>query len=109
MQHHVDNQGSDTRRGAGLVLINLIGQCGPILGTRVYPASEGPRFVKGMSICAAFMLFTAVMALMLRTLLILENTKLEKERNGMPATKEAKDDGAAVAVENYGPNFRYVL
>lgn len=30
-----NNQGSDTRRGAGIVILNLIGQCGPLLGTRL--------------------------------------------------------------------------
>lgn len=29
-----NNQGSDTRRGFGIVILNLVGQCGPLLGTR---------------------------------------------------------------------------
>lgn len=36
----LNNQGSDSRRGAGLVLINVVGQCGPVLGTRLYPSGE---------------------------------------------------------------------
>ena len=36
----LNNQGSDSRRAAGIVALNLIGQCGPLLGTRVYPASQ---------------------------------------------------------------------
>ena len=103
-----DNQGSDTRRGAGLVLINLIGQCGPILGTRLYPTAQGPRYVKGMSICAAFMVFAAVMALALRILLVWENRRLDQKYANRSEGKET-DQGAAVAVEDYGPNFRYVL
>jgi hypothetical protein len=31
----------DSKRGAGFLLLNLIGQCGPFLGTRLYPANEG--------------------------------------------------------------------
>lgn len=32
---------SDSSRGAGFMLLNLIGQTSPLLGTRLYPASDG--------------------------------------------------------------------
>lgn len=105
----LDNQGSDTRRGAGLVIINVIGQCGPILGTRLYPTAEGPRYIKGMSICAAFMFFAAVMAFALRVLLVWENRKLDQRYNNKSGEGRETYRGAAVAVEDYGPNYRYVL
>ena len=105
----LDNQGSDTRRGAGLVIINVIGQCGPILGTRLYPTAQGPRYVKGMSICAAFMFFAAVMALALRILLVWENRKLDQRYDNKAGERRERDQGAGVAVEDYGPKFRYVL
>ncbi|KAG8528505.1 uncharacterized protein KY384_007423 [Bacidia gigantensis] len=102
-----DNQGSDSRRGAGLVLINVVGQCGPVLGTRLYPKSQAPRFVKGMSICAAFMFWTFFMAVALRFLLVWENKKLDRQ---YPKSKDEKEPGQdAIAAENYGPSFRYVL
>jgi dipeptide/tripeptide permease len=31
----LNNQGSDTKRGTGIAILNLVGQCGPLLGTRV--------------------------------------------------------------------------
>lgn len=105
----LNNQGSDTRRGAGLVLINVIGQCGPILGTRLYPTAQGPRYVKGMSICAAFMFFAAVMAFALRILLVWENGRLDQKYDIRSGEEKETDQGAAVAVEDYGPSFRYVL
>jgi MFS transporter, ACS family, DAL5 transporter family protein len=49
----LNNQGTDTKRGVGIALLNILGQTGPILGTRVFPAREGPYYVPGMSICAA--------------------------------------------------------
>ncbi len=104
-----DNQGSDTRRGAGLVIINVIGQCGPILGTRLYPTKQAPRYIKGMTICAAFMFFAAAMAFALRILLIWENRKLDQVYNDKSGEGRETDQGAAIAVEDYGPNFRYVL
>lgn len=106
-----NNQGSDTRRGAAIMLLNLIGQCGPLLGTNVFPPAEGPRYIKGMAISAAFTFFTGVLAFGLRTLLVWENRKLDQKygSRGNRDTGEAKGDGMAVGEENYGPNFRYVL
>lgn len=109
----LNNQGSDTRRGAGIVLLNVIGQCGPLLGTRMYPASEGPFYVKGQAVCAAFMFFTTLLVVLLRTLLVRENRKLDRQFGTVEQQKQAMRGGqggrSAVGVENYGPMFRYVL
>lgn len=104
-----DNQGSDTRRGGGIVLLNLIGQCGPFLGTNIFPDEEAPRYVKGMSICAAFMFFTTLLALGLRVLLVWENRRLEKKYGTRIEQDPSKSVDVPVAEDNYGTNFRYVL
>lgn len=104
----LDNQGSDTRRGGGIILLNIIGQCGPFLGTNVFPGGEAPRYVKGMSICAAFMFFTTLLALSLRFLLVWENRRLDQKYGPKIEGYLAKGD-APLAEENYGANFRYVL
>ena len=111
----LNNQGSDSRRGAGIVLLNLIGQCGPLLGTRMYPLNEGPFYVKGQAVCAAFMFFTTVLVITLRTLLVWENRKLDKQYGTIAQQRQAMGEGqrrgetVGVALENYGPMFRYVL
>ncbi|KAB8234964.1 major facilitator superfamily domain-containing protein [Aspergillus alliaceus] len=106
----LNNQGSDSRRGMGIVILNVIGQCGPFLGTNVFPKSDAPRYIRGQSICAAFMFFTTVLALALRSLLVWENRRLDKQY-GTLAEREArgwnKDEG--IAEENYGAGFRFVL
>ncbi|KAG5989984.1 hypothetical protein E4U54_004199 [Claviceps lovelessii] len=105
----LNNQGSDEGRGAGIVLLNLVGQCGPLLGTRSYPQSDRPDYVKGHSISAAFMILVAVLATILRTILVLENKKLDKKYS--VASYENADEVVQEeqAVENYGPKFRYIL
>jgi len=118
-----NNQGSDTRRGAGLVILNLVGQCGPLLGTRVYPTTGAPFYIEGQSVCAAFMFFTAFLALGLRMLLVWENKKLDR-KYGTLAEQKARAEGGGggggsvgepqkvevhAGVENYGPLYRYVL
>ncbi|KAK9234745.1 major facilitator superfamily domain-containing protein [Lipomyces kononenkoae] len=100
----LNNQGTDTKRGVGIALMQMIGQCGPLLGTRLYPATEKPQYVKGMSICAAFMFFNALLALALRTYLIKENKKASEREVDMATDKEN-----TVGVENEGYGFRNVL
>ena len=108
-----NNQGSDTRRGAGIMLLNLIGQCGPLLGTNIFPPEESPRYVKGMAVSAAFTFFTGFLAFGLRCLLVYENRRLE-EKFELGEDKTAnqpgkRGDGMEVGEENYGPSFRYIL
>ncbi|KAE9987689.1 hypothetical protein EG328_001922 [Venturia inaequalis] len=113
----LNNQGSDTRRGSGIVILNLVGQCGPLLGTRLYPSKQGPYYVKGQSICAAFMFFTTLLAFGLRTLLWWGNKMLDKQygtiedQKARAAVAEQRGEKAEnmTAVEDYGPMYRYVL
>lgn len=96
----------------GIVILNVIGQCGPFLGTNVFPDREGPRYIRGQWICAAFMFFTTFLALGLRQLLWWENRRLDREQETMTQiNSEELEKGAPVAVaeENYGSTFRYVL
>ncbi|GJN88248.1 hypothetical protein Rhopal_001213-T1 [Rhodotorula paludigena] len=97
----------DSKRGASFLLLNLLGQCGPFLGTRLYPADEGPYYVKGMSIACAFMFFVALLALALRLLLIRENRRRDalygyvnpKAQDSYGAGQEAASPKAVNAAE----------
>ncbi|KAF2422445.1 MFS general substrate transporter [Tothia fuscella] len=109
---------SDTRRGAGIMILNLVAQCGPLLGTRLNPKKQGPYYVKGQSVCAAFMFFTTLLAFSLRMLLVWENKKLDckygtlaeqKTRSGGVDGVPGSKDSAEAGVENYGATYRYVL
>lgn len=102
-----DNQGSDSRRGMSIVVINLIGQTGPFLGTTRFPAKQAPRYIEGMSICAGIMFFSALLALAQRLLLSWENKRLDRKYGAV--VKDSAGSSDSVAAENYGPGFRYVL
>ena len=96
-----------------------MGQCGPLLGTRVYPGKDSPYYRLGMWVCAGFMLFNAFLALGLRTLLVWENGRLDRKygvvgrvdgRGKVTGQGEGVVEAAAgVGDENDGPRFRYVL
>ena len=47
-------------------MLNIIGQLGPLIGTHLYPESDGPYYVKGMAVCAGFMAAVAALSLGLR-------------------------------------------
>ncbi|KAI2468234.1 MFS general substrate transporter [Annulohypoxylon bovei var. microspora] len=103
----LNNQGSDTRRGGSIVLINLIGQCGSFVGNNIFPTKQAPRYVEGMSVCAALMFFSALLALSQRLLLMWENSRLDRKYG--PVSNRMNEKSRDAAQENYGPTFRYIL
>jgi hypothetical protein len=111
-----NNQGTSTRRGTGIVILNVVGQCGPLLGVQLFPKDEAPFYVKGQSVCAAFMFLFCILALGLRTMLVWENKKLDEKYGTLEQQRAAMEESAArgghkgvVAEENYSPMYRYVL
>jgi MFS family permease len=79
----VNNQASDEGKGTGIAVLNVVGQMGPLVGTRLYPDVEGPYYVKGMTVCAVAMGMVVVLALALRLVLSRENAKRRsKEMEG---------------------------
>lgn len=89
--------------------MNVIGQCGPFLGTNIFPDEQAPRYVKGMAICAAFMFFTTFLALCLRVLLVWENRRLDKKYGPRIDEDPTKCVDGPVAEDNYGANYRFAL
>jgi MFS family permease len=83
----VNNQRSDEGKSAGVALLNVIGQMGPLLGTRLYPDREGPFYLRGMVICAIAMISAAILTGLLRVLLKRDNdlTRSRQVGNRAPA------------------------
>lgn len=65
-----------------MALLQVLGQCGPLVGTRLYPASQAPGFVKGSWTCAASMAVVAALVGLQRWRLKKENRRREKEEVG---------------------------
>ncbi|PNY28614.1 transporter [Tolypocladium capitatum] len=109
----INNQASRTRQGGGFALLQLVGQCGPLVGTRLYPDREAPYYSRGMRACAFAMFSVAVLALVLRAYLRYRNRSMDRlEEQG------AADGTAAEEEELAGPgrrrtrptgSFRYML
>jgi phosphatidylinositol 3,5-bisphosphate 5-phosphatase len=65
----LNNQETSTGRGTGMAMLNIIGQCGPLVGTRLYPDRDAPWYVPGMTVCAVCMVGVGFLAVGLRLVL----------------------------------------
>lgn len=101
----INNQESETKQGTGFAVIQLIGQCGPLVGTRLYPEEDAPLYIRGMTICASSMITVALLSTLLRFYL--------KRLNGMTTHEygligDAGDELASKSGKHKRP-FEYML
>ncbi|KAJ0123781.1 hypothetical protein J7T55_012250 [Diaporthe amygdali] len=101
-----DNQGSSSKRGAGLTIFGMFGQCGPILGARIFPKSEGPYYEKGMWICCGVLLCATFVSIILSLSLRLQNHQRDRE-HGKSDLDHIPEDVADVGDAH--PIYRYIL
>ncbi|EEU35450.1 uncharacterized protein NECHADRAFT_51188 [Fusarium vanettenii 77-13-4] len=101
-----DNQGSSSKRGAGLTIFGMVGQCGPILGARIFPKSQGPYYEKGMWICCGVLLFASFVAITLSLSLRWQNRQRD-EKHGKSDIDHIPEDIADIGDAH--PMYRYVL
>ncbi|KAK0796435.1 hypothetical protein LTR75_010217 [Friedmanniomyces endolithicus] len=100
----VNNQPSDEGKGTGMAILNVIGQMGLLLGTRLYPDAEGPYYVKGMSVCAVAMAMVGVLAFTLRMVLRAENAR---RKSGWREAEEEEGE-ALVGSRSKSESFMYL-
>jgi len=102
---YAHNLGSETKRATGIPMFMAIGQCGSILGSHLFPKTEGPRYIKGFAVSCALMFLAAVLAIVLSVSYRLENTR-RNELYGIPEPN-TKVDTRELA--DKAPGFRYVV
>ena len=93
----LNNQDSYSKRGTGVAMLNLVGQFGPLVGTRLYPDSDKPYYVTGMTICSIFMFVVVLLACWLRNVLARENRMWSEaiETSGKPEEEALVDQNAS--------------
>ena len=103
----LNNQPGDSGKGAGVAVLNLVGQFGPLVGAGLFPEAQGPAYVKGMAVCAGFMLAVAVLAGVLRGVLGRENARAKEGRGrGEYAGLAGGEEGGA---RRRGEGFDFML
>lgn len=70
---------TDSKRAAGLALLATGGQCGPVLGTRIFPKSDKPYYRKGMWISCGACLIVVIAACIQMLILHRANVKRDKK------------------------------
>ncbi|KAG6379959.1 MFS general substrate transporter [Boletus reticuloceps] len=72
------NLGSESKRAAGIPMFMAIGQCGSVLGTRLYPTTDGPRYITGFATTCALDALGGVIAVVLYLSYKWDNAKRER-------------------------------
>lgn len=103
----INNQESDSSKGTGMAILNIIGQCGPLVGTSIFPKEDGPWYVRGMATCAVFMMLVGVLAAILRVVLKIQNKRLRKGKASGKYAGIPLDEGGDVKFER--AVFEYML
>lgn len=105
---NVNNSRGAAHKGGGFALMQVIGQTGPLVGTRLYPKTGGPWFTGGMGVCAAAMFGVAALALGLRVYMARANRRSERdEGRGGLEEEERLVTGDNTVHKRVG--FRYML
>ncbi|OCK84064.1 MFS transporter-like protein [Lepidopterella palustris CBS 459.81] len=84
----INNQESDSKKGTGMAMLNIIGQCGPLVGTKLYPDTDAPYYIRGMAVCAGFMLAVGGLAFLLRIVLSRVNRQVKGSRKRERSERE---------------------
>lgn len=94
-----NSHSTESNRAGGFTIFATMGQCGPLLGTNIFPTSQEPYFRQGSWTCFAFCMVVVFGSLLYGQLLKRENRKLDR----IYAT-ETRDRAAPVE-----KGFRYML
>lgn len=98
----LNNQPTATGKGTGMALLNVVGQCGPLVGTHLYPESDGPYYITGMLVCAGFMFGCAGLAGGLRWWLGVLNRRGAREDDEGWEEDGRRDGVGVVEMEDLG-------
>lgn len=110
---NVNNARGEGHKGGGFAVMQILGQCGPLLGVRLFPKTDGPWFTKGMGTCAGAMLGVAGLAMALRWHLARKNWQLEADEDGSCGGNSEEEEGLVGTSSDGGgrgeDGFRYML
>ncbi|KAL4892395.1 major facilitator superfamily domain-containing protein [Aspergillus ambiguus] len=74
----LNNQGGDSKKGAGMAILAIFGQCSSFVSSSAFPDSESPFYVRGCAIGCALSGVIALLALGLYAKLAHENRRRDR-------------------------------
>lgn len=78
---------------------------GSVLGSKIFPSSEGPQYTKGYAICLSLMAFGSILSAILSLSYWYDNRRRDK-LYGIPDKDQFVDTSE---LADKAPMFRYVL
>ncbi|EMR85388.1 putative major facilitator superfamily transporter protein [Botrytis cinerea BcDW1] len=100
----LNNQPSSSRQGTGFAIMQMVGQCGPLVGTRLYPETQAPYYTEGMGVCAGVMFGVAGLGWGLRWWLGRENQRSGGRYGRLGGEGEGEDEEERGLVANENGN-----
>ncbi|KAI8663779.1 hypothetical protein NCS57_00980100 [Fusarium keratoplasticum] len=100
----LNNQGGETKRGIGIAVIAILGQCSSFLSSAMYPKKDAPFFVRGCAIGCALTFMITILSLGLHFKLDHENRKRDREFG--PVEDHEQLDVTLMGDKH--PKFRYL-
>ncbi|EJC98224.1 MFS general substrate transporter [Fomitiporia mediterranea MF3/22] len=102
---YAHNLGSETKRATGMPMIMTAGQCGAILGSHIFPSTEGPEYIKGFAVTGALGIVSVLGTLFLSYSYFLDNRR-RNHLHGIPEPEERVDTSE---LADKAPMFRYMI
>lgn len=100
----LNNQGGESKKGAGMAMLAIFGQCSSLISTSVFPNKDAPFYTKGCALGCAFTGLIAILALGLHVTLTMENRR--RDRVYGEVSEEQRVDVTDGGDQN--PHFRYL-
>ncbi|KAH8672826.1 retrograde regulation protein 2 [Tricladium varicosporioides] len=100
----LNNQGGDSKRGAGLAILAIVGQCSSFVSSAVFPKSAAPFYTVGCSLGAGLTGAIVVLALGLHFKLEAEN----KRRDRVYGAVDPDEHVDVSALGDGNTKFRYL-
>jgi MFS family permease len=100
----LNNQGGESKKGAGMAMLAIFGQTSSLISSSVFPDSDAPLYTLGCGLACAFTGLIAILAMGLSAKLTLENRRRDRVY-GVVGVNERVD--VTEAGDNH-PSFRYL-
>ena len=90
---NLNNQASRKEKGLAMMVMNVVGQCGPLIGVNMFPDRDAPHFVSGMVVSGLFMSAVVLLSAVLRWKLGRMNAQTEGKGSYEMVSMQAHQGG----------------
>ncbi|PBP17332.1 hypothetical protein BUE80_DR011898 [Diplocarpon rosae] len=104
-----NNIGGSLKRGTGIAMQVMGGNCGGIIASYVYLTRDGPRYIKGHALLIGIIGMAFFLTLFLNMYLRFENARRDKAERDMGTEYSEGEKRAHMELADNAPWFRYTV